>query len=184
MKIYLDTNIFDVLTKNDNRKRETETLFFMIENGKFEAYYSPTVVEELLLTPDKQQKFKLKKILDEKIFEKKCIRLIPISTQNKLSKIHDLVHAYWYSSEKEINVCGNKKIIREKSIFSRLGSQAEDRIHIATATINKIGAFVTWNIREYIERENIKNWINQVNIKLGYSEIEFYTPSQLIKAKN
>ena len=50
MKIYLDTNIFDLLTKDDHRKKDTEILFSKIENGKFEAYYSPTVVEEILRT--------------------------------------------------------------------------------------------------------------------------------------
>ena len=181
MKIYLDTNIFDALTKNDIRKEDTEMLFYEIENGRFEAYYSPTVVEEILLTKDKLQKSKLNKVLDNKVFIKKCIRLIPFNTHNDLTKIHNLVHAYWYVYEEFRDSPEGLRFVLKKSVFSKLGSQAEDRVHIATAVINKIDAFVTWNTREFIKNDKIKNWINKVNKKLGYSEISMYTPAQLLR---
>ncbi len=180
MKIYLDTNVFDILTKNDYRREDTEILFSEIENNKYEAYYSPTVVDEIFRTSDEGQMCKLKKTLEEKVLQKRCVVPIRISS-NELTKILKLVDAYTYISKKEINTSRGKRLIWTKSIFSKLGSQAEDRIHIATAVINRMDAFVTWNTREYIKRHDIKNWINEVNIKLGYSKIEFYSPTQVIK---
>lgn len=181
MKIYLDTNIFDNLTKNDNRTKVTKDLLFRIENRIFEAYYSPTVIEELLATKDKKQSHAFNEILDDKIFSKRCIRLIHVDPP-MLKDILKLADAYAYKNKVSvIDESGRvKKLIWQKSQFSKGKSQAEDRIHIATATVNRINIFVTWNTNEFIRNGNIVNWINVVNKKMGYSKIEFYSPETLL----
>jgi len=183
VKIYLDTNIFDLLTKDDHRKKDTEILFSKIENGKFEAYYSPTVVEEILRTKCKRQRGRLEKILTEKMLKKRCVKPIYLNIDD-LFKIHKLVDAYYYDSEERISTSSGFRIIRRKSIFSKSGSQAGDRIQVATAVINKIDAFVTWNTREFIKTKKITSLINSVNEKLGYTKIDFFNPTRLIRELN
>ena len=133
-KIYLDTNIFNILTKNDYRKKDAEVLFSEIENGKFEAYYSQTAIEEILQTRDKGQKLKLKSVLEEKIFQKRCVRLAPLDDQNYLN-VYSLVDSYQIIERKTIKNSGKSKLIWKESLFSKSGSQTEDRWHIAIAVI-------------------------------------------------
>jgi predicted nucleic acid-binding protein len=180
-KIYLDTNILDNLTKNDNRTKITKNLFSRIENRIFEAYYSPTVIEELLATKDKKQGCTFNKILNDKIFSKQCIKPICVNLP-MLKNVLKLADAYAYKNKVSVtDESGRvKKLIWQKSQFSKGKSQAKDRIHIATATVNRINIFVTWNTKEFIRNGNIPNWVNVVNKRMGYSKIEFYSPETLL----
>ncbi len=181
MKIYLDTNIFDNLTKDDSRSGTTKETFSLIEKGVFEAYYSPTVIEELLGTKDKKQIGAFIKILNDKFLLKQCIKPIFVDL-SMLKAILNLVDQYSYKSKSTVTGRGGKKAVWEKSVFSKGKSQAEDRIHIATATINQINVFVTWNTKEFIKSGKIAGWVNDVNERQGYPKIRFCSPETLNKS--
>lgn len=66
--------------------------------------------------------------------------------------------------------------IKEKVVGQ---TSADDCIHIATATINKVDLLISWNFKHIVNIQRIRGY-NSVNIKNGYSELEIRSPKDLI----
>lgn len=56
----------------------------------------------------------------------------------------------------------------------------EDCRHIAMATIYKVDVLASWNFKHIVNLDKIKGY-NSVNLKMGYTMIEFRSPKDLVK---
>ena len=67
--------------------------------------------------------------------------------------------------------------IRRRIIPARF---RDDARHIAVAVINGIDAIITWNCRHMANIDK-KRAINEVNIKMGYKQIDIVTPMEVVE---
>lgn len=58
-------------------------------------------------------------------------------------------------------------------------TSADDCIHIATATINKVDLLISWNFKHIVNIQRIRGY-NSINIKNGYATLEIRSPKDLI----
>jgi predicted nucleic acid-binding protein len=66
--------------------------------------------------------------------------------------------------------------IKEKVVGQ---TSADDCIHIATATINKVDLLISWNFKHIVNIQRIRGY-NSINIKNGYAALEIRSPKDLI----
>jgi predicted nucleic acid-binding protein len=62
-------------------------------------------------------------------------------------------------------------------------TNADDCIHIATATINKLDLLISWNFKHIVNVQRIRGY-NSINLKNGYSTLEIRSPKDLINYEN
>jgi hypothetical protein len=62
-------------------------------------------------------------------------------------------------------------------------TSADDCIHIATATINKVDLLISWNFKHIVNVQRIRGY-NSINLKNGYSTLEIRSPKDLINYEN
>ncbi len=98
----------------------------------------------------------------------------PLFVKEKLS---DILEAFTeilpVSSEAEFLA---QKYIEHKAISP---SCAEDALHIAYSTINKVDVLVSWNFKHIVNLTRIKKY-NSVNLFYGYKEVEIRSPKEVI----
>lgn len=58
-------------------------------------------------------------------------------------------------------------------------TSADDCIHIATATLNKVDYLVSWNFKHIVNVFRIKGY-NAVNLKNGHIQIEIRSPKEIV----
>lgn len=66
--------------------------------------------------------------------------------------------------------------IKEKVVGQ---TSADDCIHIATATINRVDLLISWNFKHIVNIQRIRGY-NSINIKNGYAALEIRSPKDLI----
>lgn len=54
----------------------------------------------------------------------------------------------------------------------------EDMIHIALATVANVDVVVSWNFKHIVHLDKIRLF-NAVNLKMGYKELEIYSPREV-----
>ena len=54
----------------------------------------------------------------------------------------------------------------------------EDMIHIALATVANVDIVVSWNFRHIVRFDKIRQF-NAVNLRMGYKELEIYSPREV-----
>jgi hypothetical protein len=62
-------------------------------------------------------------------------------------------------------------------------TSADDCIHIATATINRVDLLISWNFKHIVNIQRIRGY-NSINIKNGYSTLEIRSPKDLVNYEN
>ena len=126
-KIYLETTMFNYYFDIDrDAHADTVKLFDEIAEGKYDAYTSRTVIEELERTKGDKQEKMLKLIAD---------REIPIlETSVEAEKLADI-----YISE---------GIVPAK--------YRTDGLHIAIATVNDLDMIISMNFQHIVKRKTIK----------------------------
>jgi hypothetical protein len=69
------------------------------------------------------------------------------------------------------------KYITEKAVSFKF---YEDAQHIAIATINQVSVLASWNFKHIVNLDRIRMY-NSVNLKNGFSILEFRTPREILK---
>ena len=59
----------------------------------------------------------------------------------------------------------------------------DDRIHIATATLNKVDVLVSWNFKHVVNVYRIRDY-NSVNLRLGYSQLDIRSPKAIVNSED
>ena len=124
LRIYLDTAIFNFVVSTQNvpiEKGITLKLLKQISEGKFMAYISETVLEEIAKAPP-QKRDVLLELTQE----------YPLEILGITEEVEALAEAYL-----------NAKIIPLKS--------RNDAVHIAMATVHGMDAIVSWNFEHMIK---------------------------------
>jgi len=136
LKIYLETTVFNRYfePERDNH-RETVRLFGEIAAGKFEAYASEYVVEELLRTQGPKQQSMLE------LLNKSCVGVFDRSFETDRLAQQYAAHG----------------IISEKHMY--------DRSHIACAAVNHLDAIVSFNFSHInrLSTKEKTRLVNQLN---------------------
>jgi len=127
-KIYLETTIFNFVFADDapDKKEATIKLFEEIANGKYEAYTSYYVVEEL-----------------EKAFEPKRSNMLELIKQYNVSILEVSPEA-----ERLADIYGKNGIIPEK--------YHTDGILIAVATVNNMNYIISLNFKHIVKVKTIE----------------------------
>lgn len=55
-----------------------------------------------------------------------------------------------------------------------------DAQHIATATVHKVDALVSWNFRHIVNLDRIRRY-NSVNLRHGHPMLEIRTPQEVVE---
>ena len=126
-KLFLETTVFNFYFegKQGQKQKDAIRLFEEISKGKYEAYTSETVIDELRGASGEKFK-KMKVLLDNYI--KKIV--IPSQEARRMTSIYIL-----------------KGIIPVKS--------KEDALHIATATVNKYDIIISYNLGHIVKIKTI-----------------------------
>ena len=127
-KIYLETTLFNFYVDEDKGDAHTETvkLFKEIAAGKYEAYSSDYVIDELERAPDEKRD----KMIN--LFSEYKIKVLEPNTA--ASKLADL-----YVSEGIIPL-----------------KYRTDGLHIAIATVNRLDMIVSMNFQHIVKRKTVK----------------------------
>ena len=70
----------------------------------------------------------------------------------------------------------SQQYLKEGALTNRF---ADDALHIALATINKVDALISWNFKHMVNFFRIRQY-NAVNLKNGYSMIDIRSPKEII----
>jgi hypothetical protein len=54
----------------------------------------------------------------------------------------------------------------------------EDLMHIALATVANVDIVVSWNFKHIVHFDKIRQF-NAINLKMGYKDIEIYSPREV-----
>lgn len=78
----------------------------------------------------------------------------------------------------------NSEIIALADAYIKAGAltkkSIEDAVHIASATIKKVDAIVSWNFKHIVNLNRIVIF-NKVNIEMGYTVMEIRTPVEVLE---
>ena len=150
-KIYLETTMYNYFidTERDGHA-DTVKLFEEIRAGKFEAYASTYVIDELVETKDDNRRLRMLALIDEY-----SITVIPGNDEARsLSEVY--INAGVFPATKRY-----------------------DSLHIAIATINDIDYVFSFNYK-HINRIKTKTMTSAININEGYKPVTITTPGEVI----
>jgi len=151
-KIYLETTIFNYYfdVERDGHA-DTVKLFEEVRSGKYEAYASTYVTDELEETKDDNRRTKMLALIDEY-----NITVIPGDDEaRRLSEVYI-----------------NAGIIP--------AVQSYDSLHIAIATINDLDYIFSFNFK-HINRIKTKAMTSAINLSEGYKPITITTPREVVE---
>ena len=150
LKLYLETTVFNWYFEPERGfSGDIQLLFDEIATGKFEAYVSDYVIEELLKTKDP---FRKKKLMD--LLERSRVAILRKSEETDALAEQYAIH----------------KVISENHLY--------DRWHLACATVNGIDALISFNF-SHINRLWTKEKIMAVNKLNDYNPITINLPMEV-----
>ena len=86
-------------------------------------------------------------------------------------------------SENIVEVEFNKEARELQNAYIEAGiltpNSATDAGHVATATVHRVDAIVSWNFKHIVQLEKMKLY-NQVNLKNGYGFLEIVSPKEVL----
>ncbi len=62
-------------------------------------------------------------------------------------------------------------------------TSADDCVHIATATINKVDILISWNFKHIVNVFRIRGY-NSINIRCGYPQLDIRSPKEIVNDEN
>ncbi len=150
--MYLETTIFNFPFADDapQYKADTLRLFEEIRAGKFNAFTSEYVMDELEDTKDPVKRDKMLSLIPEY-----GIKVIPMS-----KKSEHLANAYIMAG-----------VIPGKFLA--------DAIHIAAATVAGIDLIISLNFKHIVKHKTIIE-TDFINAREGYKRVFIYTPAEVI----
>ena len=151
-KIYLETTMFNYYfdTERDGHA-DTVKLFKEVQSGKYEAYTSTYVTDELEETKDYNKRSRMLALIGEY-----SITVIPGNDEaRRLSEVY-----------------------RSAGIIP--SAKSYDSLHIAIATINDLDYIFSFNF-QHINRIKTKTMTNALNLSEGYKPITIATPGEVVE---
>ena len=151
-KIYLETTLFNYFfdTERDGHT-DTVKLFKEMQAGKYEAYTSTYVLDELEETKDDGKRSNMIALISEY-----GITVLPGDDEAR-----KLATAYI-----------NAGVIPESKFY--------DSLHIAIATINDLDYIFSFNF-QHINRVKTKNMTSAINLSEGYKPVTIATPGEVVE---
>jgi len=154
-KIYLETTLFNYYfdTERDGHA-DTVKLFKEVQEGKYEAFTSAYVINELMETKDE---LKLSNMLN--LISEYNITILPGDNEAQ------------YLADKYINdgvMPASKKL---------------DSLHISIATINDLDYIFSFNF-QHINRDKTKKMTSVINFREGYKPITIASASEVVEYDN
>ncbi|GHU49735.1 hypothetical protein FACS1894200_08700 [Spirochaetia bacterium] len=155
-RIYLETTVFNFPFADDapEYKQDTLDLFAAIEAGKFEAYTSEYVIQEL--RNDKDDKHRQDML---NLIQKHTIVVLPINEKAKyLSDIY----------------------IANNAIKA---TYPTDAVHIAMTAVSGLDFIVSLNFQHIVKQKTIVE-TGRINAQEGYRRVGIYTPKEALEHEN
>ena len=151
-KIYLETTIFNFPFSDDapQYKADTLKLFENIKTGKFKAFTSEYVLDELEETKDAGKRKDMKALLMDN-----AIEVLP--GNDEIIRLADLYVA--------------EGVIPAK--------YSTDAVHIAAATITSLDFIISLNFRHIVKHKTIIQ-TEIINAREGFKRVFIYTPAEVI----
>jgi predicted nucleic acid-binding protein len=152
LKIYLETTLFNYYFDIDrDAHADTVKLFEEIRAGKYEAYTSAYVIDELGETKEESKRSNMLALIGE----------YNINVLDTSDEAQDLADIY----------------INEGVIPA---SKRLDSLHISVATVNDLEYIFSFNF-QHINRIKTKTMTNLINTREGYKPITITVPSEVIE---
>jgi len=150
-KIYLETTVFNYYFDVErDAHADTVTLFKEIKAGKYEAYTSAYVIDELGETKQEPKRSNMLALIGE----------YDIKVLDYSDEAEDLADVYI----KEGVVPASKKL---------------DSLHISIATVNDLQFIFSFNF-QHINRVKTKTMTSIINTREGYKPITITVPSEVV----
>ena len=151
-KIYLETTVFNYYFDTDrDAHADTVILFKDIQAGKYEAFTSAYVVDELEETKAEPKRSKMLAPITK----------FNISVLDYSDEAQDLADIYI----NEGVIPANKKL---------------DSLHISVATVNGLQYIFSFNF-QHINRVKTKTMTSLINAREGYKPITITVPSEMVE---
>ena len=151
-KIYLETTLFNYYFDTDRDSHiDTVKLFEEIRAGKYEAYTSVFVIDELGETKEEPKRSNMLAL----------IKKYDINVLDDSDEAQDLADIYI-----------NEGVIPE--------GKRLDSLHISVATVNDLEYIFSFNFR-HINRVKTKTMTSLINAREGYKPITITIPSEVIE---
>jgi len=151
-KIYLETTLFNYFFDTDrDGHSDTVKLFKEIQAGKYEAYTSSYVLDELEETKDERKRESMFALIGEH-------NIIVIPGDDEAQNL--------------ASVYVNAGVIP--------AAKSYDSLHISIATINDLDYIFSFNFK-HINRVKTKTMTSAINISEGYKPITIATPGEVVE---
>ena len=151
LKIYLESTVFNWYFEPErDRHGETLLLFEEIAAGKFEAFTSVYVIEELSNTPNQSKRNKMLELISQ----------YGITILGESDEAATLADEY-----------AKLGVITQAHTL--------DRLHVACATVNGLDVIISYNFT-HINRLKTKTMIPHANKLHGYDSISICIPMEVI----
>lgn len=151
-KIYLETTVFNYFFDMDrDGHADTVKLFKEMQSGKYEAYTSTYVLDELEETKDDGKRSNMLTLISSR-----DVTVLPGDDEaRKLAAVY--IRA---------------GIIPESKFY--------DSLHIAIATINDLDYIFSFNF-QHINRIKTKTMTSAINLSEGYKPVTIATPGEVVE---
>jgi len=151
-KVYLETTIPNYAAGQGNLEQQkvTKVLLDKVQKGRYEAYISSAVIDEIKATSDPERYQKLEQILDS--IDYQIVEITP--------KMQELAQIYV-----------DLEIIPKEV--------ATDALHIAAATLSTVPNLITWNLKHLANLDTIKA-VNNHNFSQNLPQLRILTPYELV----
>jgi len=152
-KVYLETTLFNFYFEENKKIDHIDTvqLFEEIAAGKYEAFTSTYVIDELKKARDKEKRDKM-------------LNLINIYGITILRSNHDVA--------KMAGVYAEEGVIKQKYKM--------DRLHIAIATVHGLDMIVSMNFDHIVKRKTII-MTSYINVQKGYRAVKLCSPTEVVE---
>ena len=152
-RIYLETTLFNYYFEEDRGIDHINTvlLFGEIAAGKYEAFTSAYVVEELERAPD----------------EDKRSKMLGLITKYGITVLNE--------SDEAVKIA---EIYTEKGVIQR--KYMADCLHIAIATVHGLDMIVSKNL-EHIVKDKTIRMTTDINVQKGYRAVRICSPTEVME---
>jgi len=151
-KIYLETTVFNYYFDIERDAHDdTVKLFKEIQAGKYEAYTSTYVIDELEETKEEPKRSNMLALITK-------YNITVFAASGEAQYIADIY-------------------IKEGVIPA---TKRHDALHIAVSTINNLDYIFSFNF-QHINRIKTKNMTSVINLREGYKPITITVPSEVIE---
>lgn len=143
-----------------------------LDTSVFGGYFDKEFSRDSARVFEAVQRGKLKVIFSD---------LVAFELQKSPREVQELAQSLLPENAEEVDFDEEAEALRDAYLEAGIvtPSSATDAGHVATATVYRADAIVSWNFKHIVQLEKMKLY-NQVNLRNGYGFLEIVSPREVL----